>query len=80
MKKCIACGVLLCLLLTACATGADTKTTTTPTTGYMPSTCGLPPCYAKEHTYENLTNALNAAPTSTEQRSLLFSVHIALNK
>lgn len=53
MKKCIACGVLLCLLLTACAIGTTTPTATTPTTGFVPSTCGLLPCYAKEHTYEN---------------------------
>ena len=30
MKKCIACGVLLCLLLTACAIGTNTPTATTP--------------------------------------------------
>ena len=30
MKKCIACGVLLCLVLTACAAGAETPTTTEP--------------------------------------------------
>ena len=65
MKKCIACGVLLCLLLTACAIGINTPTATTPTTGFVPSTCGLPPCYAKEHTYENGVCKYCKAPQPT---------------
>ena len=65
MKRCIVCVILLCLLLTACAIGTNTPTATTPTTGFVPSTCGLPPCYAKEHTYENDVCKYCKAPKPT---------------